>query len=116
MKGTPHGPDSLVGQIVFVRTDPDTAPGGTQLVLGSRMPRLTPQRLWEILAEDPETVALYEDHQPVGIGVPLPHGMTELIDGERIRYKTALLGDRVGKDRYGHWVVMHGQQSASKGH
>jgi len=70
----------------------------------NQMPRLTPERLGDILASEPKAVALFDANMRViGVELPLPDGMT-YADGSQTR--TALFGDRIGQDRYGHWLVV----------
>jgi hypothetical protein len=70
----------------------------------NRMPRLTPERLGDILATEPKAVALFDDDMRViGVELPLPDGIT-YSDGSQTR--TAMFGDRVGQDQYGHWFVV----------
>ena len=70
----------------------------------SKMQRLTPERLGDILAAEPQAVARFDDTMRViGVDLPMPDGMT-YADGSRT--KTALFGDRVGQDRYGYWLVV----------
>lgn len=65
--------------------------------------RLTPQRLGDILAVEPKAEARFDANMRViGVDLPLPDGMTH---GDGSRAKTALFGDRVGQDQYGHWIV-----------
>ncbi|MEU9470474.1 hypothetical protein AB0D78_28420 [Streptomyces avermitilis] len=65
--------------------------------------RLTPQTLGDILESEPKAVAVFDDDMRVtGVELPLPDGMAYADGG---RTKTALFGDRVGQDRYGHWLV-----------
>ena len=67
-----------------------------------QMQRLTHERLGDILAVEPKAVAVFDDNMRViGVELPLPDGMT--CDGSQA--KTAMFGDRVGQDRYGHWLV-----------
>jgi hypothetical protein len=69
----------------------------------NRMPRLTAERLDDILAAEPKAVALFDaDDRPIGVELPLMDGMT--IDGSSTR--TAMFGDRVDRDRYGNWLVV----------
>lgn len=71
-----------------------------------QMQRLTPERLSDILASEPKAVALLDDDmRPIGVELPLPDGMTDVTDGVGVQHKTALFGDRVGQNQYGHWLV-----------
>jgi hypothetical protein len=68
------------------------------------MQRLTPERLGDILATEPNAVAIFnDDMRVIGVELPLPDGMTHE-DGSRT--KTAMFGDRVGQDQYGQWLVV----------
>lgn len=70
------------------------------------MRRLTPERLGDILAVEPKAVAVFDDDMRViGVELPLPDGVIETTTGVAVQHRTALFGDRVGQDRYGHWLV-----------
>lgn len=69
-----------------------------------QMPRLTPELIAELLAAEPRAAArLADDSRVVGVDLPLPDGIT-YTDGREDR--SALLGDRVGRDHYGYWFVV----------
>lgn len=68
-------------------------------------PRLTPELIADLLALEPRAVVRHDDDmQVVGVDLPLPDGIT-YSDGARVR--SALLGDRVARDRSGDWLVVH---------
>ncbi|WP_225811293.1 hypothetical protein [Streptomyces spinosus] len=70
----------------------------------TQMQRLTPERLGDILENEPKAVALFDDDMRViGVELPLPDGMT-YADGSST--KSAMYGDRVGQDRHGYWLVV----------
>lgn len=67
-------------------------------------PRLTTELVDAILSAEPGAVALRSDDQSViGVELPLSEGIT-YTDGRRTR--TALIGDRVCRDRFGDWLVV----------
>ncbi|MFJ4828430.1 hypothetical protein ACIP79_00590 [Streptomyces sp. NPDC088747] len=73
----------------------------------SRMPRLTPEGLDDILATEPKARAVLDGNdRPIGVEVPLPDGMTDTTGGTNSQTRTAMFGDRVGQDRYGNWLVV----------
>jgi hypothetical protein len=68
-------------------------------------PRLTPELIADLLAMEPRAaVRRDDDMRVIGIDLPLPDGIT-YSDGTRAR--SALLGDRVARDRFGDWLVVH---------
>lgn len=68
-------------------------------------PRLTPELIDDLLALEPRAVVRRDDDmRVVGVDLPLPDGIT-YSDGTRVR--SALLGDRVARDRFGDWLVVH---------
>lgn len=66
--------------------------------------RLTPKTLGDILeTEDKANACFDDDMRVIGVELPLPDGM---VDNKGCGTQTALYGDRVGKDKYGHWIVV----------
>lgn len=76
------------------------------------MQRLTPERLGGILESEPKAVAIFDGNMKViGVELPMPDGVT-YSDGTRTR--TAMFGDRVGQDQYGHWLVFPAAPSVDR--
>jgi hypothetical protein len=67
-------------------------------------PPLTRKSINSLLATEPKAAIRCDDEQVIGVDLPLPDGMT-YSDGSTT--VTALLGDRVCRDEYGHWLVAH---------
>lgn len=77
-----------------------------------KMQRLTPERLGGILEAEPKAAAIFDgDMRVIGIELPLPEGVV-YSDGSTTR--TAMLGDRVGRDQYGHWLVFPAAPSVDR--
>jgi hypothetical protein len=83
-------------------SDSFTLPKGKTLF---QAPPLTRKSIDSLLAAEPKAVVRRDDDmQVIGVDLPLPDGMT-YSDGSAT--VTALLGDRVCRGKYGHWLVAH---------